>query len=119
VPCPHPLRPSQKERQGRPTSVPPSNAPISRKCRPAHCAWWCMLDRCSRSPLPELAGYWSSPPGRLWPPVTLCFKCFRRFRLMFQVFNLNVANRSRMLHMLQAYVLSVSGVSDICFKYFI
>ena len=51
----------------------------------------------STSPISELAGYRSSSPSRLWAPATLCFKCFRR---MFQVFHLNVANRSWMLHML-------------------
>jgi hypothetical protein len=30
---------------------------------------------CSRAPL---AGYRCSPPGRPWPPVMMCFKCFRR-----------------------------------------
>jgi hypothetical protein len=32
----------------------------------------------------------SSPPGRPWLPTTSCFKCFRRFRLMFQAFHLNL-----------------------------
>jgi len=35
-----------------------------------------------------LASYHSSPPGRPWPPMTSCFKCFKR---MFQVFHLDVA----------------------------
>ena len=69
----------------------------------------------STSPGPELADYRSFPPGRLRSPVVLCFKCFRRSRLMFQICHLNVANRSWMLNMLQAYVLSVS---DVCFKCF-
>jgi hypothetical protein len=47
----------------------------------------------------------------------LCFKCFMHFRFMFQVFHLNVANRSRMLHMLQDYVSSVLDV--LCLKCFI
>jgi hypothetical protein len=42
-------------------------------------------------PRPKLASYRSLPQGRPWPPTTPCFKCFRRFKLMFQVFHLNVA----------------------------
>jgi hypothetical protein len=72
----------------------------------------------------ELAGYCSSSPDRLWPPTTPCFKCFRRFGLMFQVLRLDVAKVDLgcciccidNIRMLQAYVLSVS---DVCFKCFI
>jgi hypothetical protein len=71
---------------------------------------------------PELAGYHSPSPGRPWPPATLW--CFRCFRLMFQVFRLNVAKVDLEcyicckcnIRMLQAYV---SCVSDVCFKSFI
>jgi hypothetical protein len=65
---------------------------------------------------PELASYWSSSPSRVWPPAKLCFKCFKHFKLMFQMFHVNVANRSWILHMLQAYV---SIVLNVCFKCFI
>jgi hypothetical protein len=66
----------------------------------------------------------SSPLGRPWLPVTPCFKCFSCFRHMFQVFHLYVAKTdldvayvaNDNIHMLQAYVLSVS---DVCFKCFI
>jgi hypothetical protein len=44
---------------------------------------------------------------------------FQMFEMFQTVFHLNVANKSRMLHMLQAYVLSVSGVSNVYFKCFI
>jgi hypothetical protein len=40
---------------------------------------------------PELASYWSSSPSRVWPPAKLCFKCFKHFKLMFQMFHVNVA----------------------------
>jgi hypothetical protein len=64
------------------------------------------------------------PPGRAWPSATLYF---RRSRLMFQVFDLDVAKvylRCCMCYndnisMLQVYVFSVSGISDVCFKCFI
>jgi hypothetical protein len=89
-----------------------------RKGRHARCAWgvrWTVtLD------VPLTRAYWPprSPLGRLWPPTTLCFKCFRRFRLMFQVFHLNVANRSRcckpMFQVFQMYVSSVSFGCCIC-----
>jgi hypothetical protein len=60
----------------------------------------------------------------IWPPAT---SCFRHFRFMFQVFFLNIAKVNLgcciccngNIHVLQAYVLSVSDVSDICFKCFI
>jgi hypothetical protein len=71
---------------------------------------------------PELAGYHTPPPGRPWPPATL--RCFRCFRLMFQVFHLNVAKVDLECYIcckgnickLQAYV---SCISDVCFKSFI
>jgi hypothetical protein len=67
------------------------------------------------------------PPGRLWPSVTPCFKCFRHFRLMFQVFHLTTAKVdmgyciccNANICMLQIYVSIVSCVSDVCFKCFI
>jgi hypothetical protein len=79
----------------------------------------CTLDRCSRCPLTRTCSLPESSPGRLWPPGMLCFRCFKGFRLMFQVFHLTLANRSGMLHMLQSNVSSVPGVSDVCFKCFI
>jgi hypothetical protein len=82
-----------------------------------------------------------APPGRPWPPAT---PCFRRSRLMFQVFDLDVAkvylrccihynDNIRMLQAyvakadlgvtytctLQEYVLSVLDVSYVCCKCFI
>jgi hypothetical protein len=61
-----------------------------------------------------------SPPGRPWPPSTSCFKCFRRFRLMFEAFHLNVAKVdlgcciccNNNICMLQAYVFKYFS----CFK---
>jgi hypothetical protein len=69
------------------------------------------------SPEPELAGYRSSLPSRLWPPTMLCFECFKHFGLMFQVFLLNVAYVARpcfkcmfqVFHMFQTHVASVSS----------
>jgi hypothetical protein len=62
----------------------------------------------------------SSLSGRPWPPVMSCFKCFRRFILMFQVFDLNVAKVdlgcciccNDNIRMLQAYVFECFS----CFK---
>jgi hypothetical protein len=39
---------------------------------------------------PELAGYHSTLAGRPWWLATSCFKCFRHFKLMFQVFYMDV-----------------------------
>jgi hypothetical protein len=76
---------------------------------------------------PKLAGYRSPQSGRPWLPATPCLKCFRHFQLMFQVFHLNVTKVdlgccircNGNIRMLQAYVSSISGVLDICFKSFI
>jgi hypothetical protein len=69
--------------------------------------------------------YRSSPPDGPWPRRrTLSFNCFRRFRVLFQVFHLDVETIylgcciccNDKIRMLQAYV---SSVSDVCCKCFI
>jgi hypothetical protein len=54
------------------------------------------------------------------------FKCFRRFRLMFQTFHLDVAKVDQgcficcndNIHVFQVYVQNVSVILDVCFKCF-
>jgi hypothetical protein len=66
----------------------------------------------------------SLPPDR--PCLAPCLKCFSCFQLMFQVFHLSVAKVDLRcciccngnICMLQAYVSSISGVSDILFQMF-
>jgi hypothetical protein len=119
-----------RDRKGRPTPAP-----------------GCMLGYSSRLPAwPEFAGYYISPLVRPWSLATPCFKCFRLMfqvfyldvtkvdmgcrvccKPMFQVFQTYVSNVSSVCfiycygytHMFQAYVSSVSGVSDVCCKCFI
>jgi hypothetical protein len=92
------------------------------------CAYaWVYTRQLLTSPRLELASYRRSPLGRPWSPATLCFKCFSCFRLMFQVFHLDVTKVDLQccircndnVRMLQAYVSSGSNVSVICFKCFI
>ena len=77
------------------------------------------LDRCSRHPRdPSLLA--TGVPHQVgcgrW---RRCISSVSSIQTYVQVFHLNVANRSCMLHMLQAYVSIVSCVSNICFKCFI
>jgi DNA-directed RNA polymerase subunit N (RpoN/RPB10) len=46
--------------------------------------------------------------------VSVCFKCFSCFKRMLQVFYLDVAYVTVHIHMLQAYVVNVLSVSNIC-----
>jgi hypothetical protein len=46
--------------------------------------------------------------------ASVCLKCFIYFKRMLQVFYLDVAYVSTHTHMLQAYVVNVSSVSDVC-----
>ena len=92
-----------------PSAVPPSRAAPSSTLPIAQgegCAMPGVACACVPIHLAPSAGrgrmcHRSSSPGRLWPLVTLCFKCSRRFRTcckaMFQVFQL-----------FQMYVSSVS-----------
>jgi hypothetical protein len=85
-------------------------------------------------PRPHRIPHRSSPSGRPWPP--LCFKCFRRFRLMFQAsrkkrpmfqaFYLNVAKVNlrfcircnNNIHMLQAYIFECFSCFQSMFQLF-
>jgi hypothetical protein len=49
--------------------------------------------------------------------ASICFKCFKCFLRIFQLFHLDIVQKY--LWMLQAYVLSVSGVSYVYYKCFI
>jgi hypothetical protein len=120
APCHAPIHFTHRRRRGRgglrlpPHSARPSAGRGGLRATPRVYAGPLL----STAPGPELTGYRSSPPCRLCPPAMLCFKCFNRFRLMFQLFHLNVASRSWMSDMLQTYVSSISGVSNVCFKCF-
>jgi hypothetical protein len=46
--------------------------------------------------------------------ANVCFRCFSCFRHMLEVFYLNVAYVAVATHMLQAYVLNVLSVLDVC-----
>jgi hypothetical protein len=85
----------------------------------------CMLGS-SRCPLTRACWLQQFPTGRPWSPTMPCFKCFRRFKLMFQVFHLGIAKVdvgcciccNDNISMLQAYVSSVSHVFRRMFQVF-
>jgi hypothetical protein len=87
------------------------------------------VHRATTTPVPPGGSrrrYHSSPSGRPWPSATSCFRCFKRFKVMFQVLHLNVAKVNLRcciccngnICMLQAYVLIVSCVSNVLFQMF-
>jgi hypothetical protein len=81
---------------------------------------WVYAGQLSTSPWPELTGYYSSLPGRLWLLVTLPF---RRFRLMFYLDVAKVDLRcflccNNNIYMLQDYVSNISGVFRRMFEVF-
>jgi hypothetical protein len=64
---------------------------------------------------PELAGYRSSPPSRLWPSVTPCSKCFRHLRLIF----LSVSSGCVKVYLRCCIFCNDNvHVTVVCFKYF-
>jgi hypothetical protein len=123
APCPHPPRMCRRGRGGlRLHPHPGTRRQEGETCAPrVYASWTVALD------IPLTWACWlpSSTLGRLWPPVTLCFKCFMRFRLMSQVFRLDVVKVdlgcficcNDNIHMFQAYVQRISVVSA-CFKCF-
>ena len=50
--------------------------------------------------------------------ASVCFKCFGRFRGMLQLFHMDVASKSGMLHIVQVFQRHAASVSKVLFKMF-